>query len=117
MIRCIGCQIGTAITNVIKNAYEAVVDKAEGKVLISIKPLDKDSLEILIEDNGRGVEPDILNRIFDPFFTTKPIGSGTGLGLSIAIAIIKSHFGDMYVESQLGLHTRVHIVLPVGKPH
>lgn len=117
LIRCMGCQIGTAITNVIKNAYEAIVDEAEGKVLISIKSLDNGSLEILIEDNGRGIEPDILNRIFDPFFTTKPIGSGTGLGLSIAIAIIKSHFGDMYVESQLGLHTRVHIMLPVGKPH
>jgi len=42
----------------------------------------------------------IKNKIFQPFFTTKPTGSGTGLGLSLSYDIVKSHRGEIKVESE-----------------
>jgi len=52
-----------------------------------------------VEDSGRGIEDDVLERIFDPFFTTKPYGAGTGLGLSTSLAIVRKHGGFVHVTS------------------
>jgi signal transduction histidine kinase len=67
-----------------------------------------------VEDDGCGMEPEIRDRIFDPFFTTKPVGEGTGLGLGIAYGIIRSHGGDISVESEPGRGTRFSVQLPVA---
>ena len=50
---------------------------------------DEDFVFLMIKDNGKGIQKEILNRIFEPFFTTKDIGSG--LGLSLSGQIIKQH--------------------------
>ncbi len=71
---------------------------------------DEHFVEIIIEDTGRGIEPDILPKIFDPFFTTKE--SGTGLGLSTTYSIIKKHHGDIKIKSQLRKGTKITIQLP-----
>ncbi len=71
---------------------------------------------ITIEDNGPGINPDILNRIFDPFFTTKPEGEGSGLGLSICHGIISEHGGNIWVDSELGKGTIFYIELPFIAP-
>ena len=53
-----------------------------------------------MSDDGPGMAPDTLARVFEPFFTTKPTGQGTGLGLSLSYDIIKSHGGELKVESE-----------------
>lgn len=67
---------------------------------------------ITIEDTGRGIAPEIIDRIFEPFFTTKEIGKGVGLGLTIAYETLKSFGGEITVESELGVGSRFTITLP-----
>ena len=69
-------------------------------------------LELKIEDNGTGIEPEILSRIFDPFFTTKIDGKGTGMGLSVVHGIVKAHRGNISVSSVAGKGTAFSILLP-----
>ncbi len=62
-----------------------------------------DRVEIVIEDNGPGIPPQVRERIFEPFFTTKPTGSGTGLGLSLSYDIVtQGHGGELEVMSERG---------------
>jgi signal transduction histidine kinase len=68
--------------------------------------------EVRITDNGPGIPHNILDKIFQPFFTTKPAGQGTGLGLSLSYDIIKSHGGDLKVETKEGEGTTFIISLP-----
>jgi signal transduction histidine kinase len=67
---------------------------------------------IHVEDDGCGIEPEVLDRIFDPFFTTKPVGKGTGLGLAISYHIVKDHGGDIRVSSISGRGTSMTVEFP-----
>lgn len=69
-------------------------------------------VEIMIEDNGPGIDPEHQLRIFDPFFTTKDVGRGSGLGLSICHDIINRHGGSISVDSRPGYGTTFIITLP-----
>lgn len=68
--------------------------------------------QIDVEDDGVGMEPDVIENIFEPFFTTKDVGEGTGLGLSIAYGIVREHAGWVRVESELGVGSRFSVYLP-----
>lgn len=106
--------IGIAIMNVIKNAFDALLSTSKVDKKLDIQLLDKDDeVHIVIEDNGPGMDLDTRRKIFEPFYTTKPVGSATGLGLSTVYRIIaEDHNGKIYCESKLGDYTRFHIWLP-----
>jgi len=70
------------------------------------------TVEVEVADNGSGIDPEARTRIFEPFFSTKPIGKGTGLGLSIVYGAVKSHGGDIDVQSD-ATGTRMVVRLPV----
>ena len=71
-----------------------------------------ESVEIRIVDTGCGIPPDVLPHVFEPFFTTKR-GKGTGLGLSISQTYVRSHEGEIQIESAPNCGTTVTITLPL----
>jgi two-component system, NtrC family, sensor kinase len=72
-------------------------------------------VEVTVQDNGRGIPADQLQKIFEPFYTSKDPGQGTGLGLSICRDIVHRHGGMITVESRLNEGSRFIVRLPVRK--
>src|SRR5258705_2701634 len=71
------------------------------------------AIQVMVEDNGKGIPAEIIRDIFNPFYTTKPTGEGTGLGLSICYDIVtKRHQGVLNVVSELNQFTRFTIEIP-----
>jgi PAS domain S-box-containing protein len=114
-------QISQVLNNLILNADQAM-DTA-GVVEITVKnvvlgsdeglPLKEGKyLYLSIEDNGKGISPEISEKIFDPFFTTK--SHGNGLGLSSVYSIVKAHDGYINFNSSLGNGSIFYLYLPVN---
>lgn len=107
-------QIKQVILNLIKNALDAIDEKKDdhttGMIEIGLKQ-DEKHVNIMISDNGGGMDQNTLNHLFNPFFTTKE--GGTGLGLSVSYRIIKNHGGSIAVESEVGAGTEFVITLPI----
>ncbi len=108
-------QIRQVLINLVRNSAEAIgrdgVIKLRGRA--GRKHLGGKECEVAIlevEDNGKGIPPDVQKRLFDPFFTTK--STGTGLGLSIAVRIVQAHGGVLEYQTAPGLGTTFGIVLP-----
>ncbi len=89
-------QIIQALTNLFKNAIEAMPDG--GKLDIKIKS-DGSIAEFQVIDSGTGIREEDREKIFEPFYTTKGIGKGTGLGLATTYGIVKMHNGQIELES------------------
>ena len=117
-INIIPQDIGRVLLNLFNNAFYATQErrKAEGegfKPVISVDTKRVDNMvEIRVTDNGTGIPKHIVDKIFQPFFTTKPTGQGTGLGLSLSYDIVKSHGGEIKVDSTAGQGTTFTITLP-----
>jgi signal transduction histidine kinase len=110
-IECSPSKINQVFLNLITNAAQAI-DK-QGEIIIATKLKDPEHVAISISDNGCGIPEENLDKIRDPFFTTKEVGTGTGLGLSIVDEIIRSHCGELLVESRVGVGSTFTVVLPV----
>jgi signal transduction histidine kinase len=103
-------QIFRALQNVLVNAIEAS-PKALGKVRIAYGSVDH-QVEIIVADNGCGIDPRDAKHLFEPLFTTKKT-KGTGLGLYITRKVIEDHRGSLEVRSKPGCGTSVVIRLPL----
>ncbi len=73
---------------------------------------ERDYVRITVQDNGTGINEDVLGKVFDPFFTTKKQGKGTGLGLSMSLGIVEQHEGVLHLDSKPGQGTRCDLLLP-----
>ncbi len=73
--------------------------------------ISRSCIRLQINDTGKGIERDQLQKIFDPFFTSK--SEGTGMGLSVAHGIIREHHGAIEVESKPGKGSTFSIYIPV----
>ncbi len=110
--------LGRVVINIVNNACHALNDKKNNndgfipEIIIVTKNHSK-NIEIIIEDNGKGMSKDVQNKIFNPFFTTKPVGKGTGLGMTMTYDIVtKKHKGSIKIESEVDKFTRIIITIP-----
>lgn len=100
--------IGRVLMNIYNNALYSVNRKAKlikttYTPTLLVRTLKAEGkVKIIIRDNGLGISKKYIDKIFQPFFTTKPTGEGTGLGLSLSYEIIKSHGGDLKVDTHEG---------------
>jgi two-component system cell cycle sensor histidine kinase/response regulator CckA len=120
-------QIEQVLVNLIVNARDAMPEG--GKVVISTRNVwfDEEHLEqgiavpagdyvqLMVEDDGHGMEAEVAARAFEPFFTTKALGIGTGLGLSTVYGIVKQSGGFIFLESTPTEGTRARIYLRASK--
>jgi len=103
-------QLGQALTNLVKNATEAVeavetrADGERGEVAMTIRAGEPGQLLIDVDDNGIGL-PAERERIVEPYMTTR--SRGTGLGLAIVKKIVEEHFGTMTFADRAGGGARV----------
>lgn len=108
-IRADEVRLKEAFTNLLKNAVESIA--GEGNVTVSIRGMVA-SVEIVVADNGCGIEPEHIATIFNPFVSFKE--SGTGLGLPIVVSIIECHNGTIEINSTKGSGTEFIIKLPLS---
>jgi two-component system, NtrC family, sensor kinase len=113
-IECSPSQINQVFLNIITNAAQSI--ESEGTITITTRLYDSNNVAICIQDTGCGIPEENLSKIRDPFFTTKEVGTGTGLGLSIVDEIVRSHYGELIVESQVGQGSAFTVVLPIKRP-
>jgi PAS domain S-box-containing protein len=121
-------QLQQILMNLILNASESIPAERQGVIVVragvervssqratwsgDLAPGDYIVLEV--HDNGKGIEPALLNKIFDPFFTTK--FTGRGLGLAAVLGIIRTNKGSVDVTSTPGTGTTFRVLLPAGTP-
>jgi len=105
-------QIQQVVVNLILNAADAI--GAEGGTIRATTRLGAPgTLEVLLEDTGKGIPAEDLPRIFEPFFTTKG-NHGTGLGLAVSWGIVEAHGGALTVQSEPGKGTCFTLNLPLS---
>lgn len=98
--------------NLLNNAIDALPDSGD----IGLSTIaDNGFIKVMISDNGRGIPNDHIGKVFEPFFTTKKVGEGTGLGLYVTSMIVKKHYGQIDVESEIGKGTSFTLKFPKGK--
>jgi signal transduction histidine kinase len=98
------------------NSIYAIVKKAQRKPYEAALSLNatvaNGMVNIVIRDNGIGIEEKIIDKIFDPFFTTKTTGEASGIGLYLSHDIIQNYGGNITVESVKDEYTQFTITLP-----
>ncbi|HSF52931.1 MAG TPA: ATP-binding protein [Algoriphagus sp.] len=102
-------KLSIALVNILINGLEAI-DHSDGKLRVKTE-MRGNSIFLIIEDNGQGIEKENLKKIFDPFFTSK--SEGTGLGLTSTLNILSSHNASIQVSSTVGKGTRFEIEFPL----
>lgn len=102
--------------NLILNAIHALEGEETRVLRIGAGKTEDGKIRVTVEDTGAGIDGVNLDRVFDPFFTTKKPGSGTGMGLAISYNIIRSHGGDILVESERGAGARFTVIFPPDGP-
>lgn len=111
-LRAHGSELNQVWTNLIDNAIDAMGGKGELRIR-TFRELDMALVEIV--DNGPGIPEDVKAHMFEPFYTTKGVGEGTGLGLDTVYRIVRSHHGEVTVESKPG-ETCFQVRLPLQRP-
>ena len=94
-------RLGQVIDNLIENARS--FSPAGGAVRVTCRRV-KNQIEICVDDDGPGVQPDAFEKIFERFYTDRPhqgFGQNSGLGLSISKQIVEAHGGAIWVENRI----------------
>ena len=105
------------LTNLISNAIKFSGDGEEVRVFSQIQ---NGNWNVIVEDQGIGIPADDTPKLFQRFFratnATDAQIQGTGLGLFVCKAIIEGHNGDIFVESEENVGTKIHVMIPLASP-
>jgi two-component system sensor histidine kinase ChvG len=94
-------RLGQVVSNLVDNARS--FSPPGGTVRITCRRL-RNQIEILVDDDGPGIQPEALDKIFERFYTDRPeqgFGQNSGLGLSISKQIVEAHGGTIRVENRI----------------
>jgi signal transduction histidine kinase len=106
-------QLVQVFVNLLRNALNAVGPNGQISASSSARTLDgQPALAVYVEDNGPGIQPEVLPDIFDAFVTTRLDAHGTGLGLTVAEGIVNQHGGAINACNRSGGGARLEVVLP-----
>jgi len=116
-VLCDARQIAQALTNILKNAIEAIEgrplpdkgDLPRGKITLQLHVMDE-QVTLAISDNGKGLPVEDRNRLTEPYVTTR--AKGTGLGLAIVKKILEDHHGDLQLDDNPAGGAVVLLTLP-----
>ncbi len=107
-------ELQQVLVNLILNAIDASDELEPNQRRVRLATAQEGEFVTLsVEDWGRGMTPEQLERAFDPFYTTKEVGEGTGLGLSVSQQIVSQHNGALTAESTPGQGTTFTLRLPI----
>jgi DNA-binding LacI/PurR family transcriptional regulator/signal transduction histidine kinase/CheY-like chemotaxis protein len=128
VVRASESHLVRAISNLVRNAVEAITNDGEvvvklrrvrlGKPYSGYETVDPgEYAAVSVSDSGSGIPEHDLSRIFEPFFTRKRVGeqSGSGLGLAIVHGVVKEHEGFVDVASTIGAGTTFTLYFPCSK--
>ena len=123
LVEAIPGRINQVFMNLLQNAIHAIRETGEIRIRTWKEQVKESNgegefrgdnlVKISVKDSGVGISEENLKHIFEPFFTTKEVGKGMGLGLSLTYQIIRSHDGEIKVNSAPGVGTEVILALPV----
>lgn len=104
-----------AFAHLVANAAEATTGQSKPRIVLAAKPLNEGDatrgIVVTVQDNGRGIDPDLKDKIFSPFCTTK--ARGMGLGLPIVKRTVFDHNGRVDIDSNAN-GTSVSVMLPIS---
>ena len=106
-------QLIRVITNLVKNAIQAIPEEQENKQVFVTVFRQGDDVKIAVKDNGKGISVENQERVFEPKFTTK--SSGMGLGLAIIKNIIENYHGTIIFETEPNVGTEFLVSFPINK--
>jgi len=105
-------QLIRVVTNLVKNAIQAIPDVESPRILVSVTA-DDEFVKISVADNGIGISDEVKEKVFEPKFTTK--SSGMGLGLGMVKNIVETYKGSISLTSQHGKGTVFTVKFPKDK--
>tara|TARA_R110000744_G_scaffold358514_1_gene465599 strand:+ start:196 stop:1701 length:1506 start_codon:yes stop_codon:yes gene_type:complete len=109
--------LGQVITNLFNNAIIHGFESTNSGVICLTAKQNSSTVTIKVEDNGKGIPKELIDKVFEPFFTTKLGEGGSGLGLNIIFNIVVSLMGGkIKVESELETSTCFTLDLPLVAP-
>ncbi len=108
-------QIEQVLINLISNAFDAMeaIDRDERILWLTSETSGREHSQVVVTDSGEGIAAEKITTVFDSFHTTKL--EGMGMGLSISRAIVESHGGQLWAESQAGHGATFYLKLPVAE--
>jgi two-component system sensor kinase FixL len=103
-------EIQQVLVNLIRNAVDATVTSPVRSITIRTCDMDRDMVQVSVEDTGSGISDSVAEQLFQPFVTSKQ--GGMGIGLSICRTIVEAHGGRIWFESRPGGGTIFNFTLP-----